>query len=803
MNPKRVLNKSKRIIRRLGPIVRSIKEYGEVFAGSSDEDLKAHTSEYKRRLNEGASLDDILPEAFATVREAARRTVGLYPYDVQVIAGILLYRGNIVEQATGEGKTLTAAFPAYLMALAGKGVHVVTVNDYLASRDAADIGRIYSFLGLSTGCVVPGMEQCDRRAAYACDITYVTNNEAGFDYLRDNMVIDPADRVQRGLSCAIIDEVDSILIDEARTPLIISSESGESVSTYKMCQFVVSQLTKGEAAGELTKRDALEGRLVEETGDYVVDEKDKSAHLTSEGIAKVERLLNINDYSDAKYSNLRHQIQMALRANGAFHKERDYIVKDGEVIIVDEFTGRLMHGRRYSDGLHQAIEAKEGVDIKPESRIHATITFQHFFNKYAVKAGMTGTAVTAADEFKSIYGMDTVCVPTNEPMIRQDLDDAVYLTRAAKTAAIVKEIIDANKTGRPVLVGTPTIDESEFLSMALRRLNVPHVVLNAKYHAEEAEIIARAGEEGRVTIATNMAGRGTDIKLSDESREKGGLYVIGTARHEARRIDDQLRGRSGRQGDPGTSKFFLSLEDDVTRLFGSQKLISLLRMSGVDENMPLEQRSVRKLVSDAQKKIESLNFSVRKSLLDFDAVNNEHREFVYALRNRLLDDSFDPNDMMRHMIEDRAAVIVDKYCVGRDSRNWNVGDMQEEFYRTFGADVDVVNDRKDLISNAVEAVNIEYDKLTMRFSSYSELSFMKRFVLLRSLDTQWIEHINDLDRLRESVHFVGYGQKDPVVVYKDKAYADLKKRLDKAVTLAVELVFRAYPKVSEVKVDAC
>ena len=613
---------SEREVKMIMPLVEKIEGLRSTMQALSDEELRDKTREYKDRLAEGATLDDILPEAFATVREAARRVLNMEHYRVQLIGGIILHQGRIAEMKTGEGKTLVSTLPAYLNALAGKGVHIVTVNDYLAHRDAEWMGKVHEFLGLTVGCVLNEMDNDERRAQYACDITYVTNNELGFDYLRDNMVIYKEQLVQRELHYAIIDEIDSILIDEARTPLIISGQSGKSTKLYEVCDILARQLERGEASGEVTKMSAIMGEEITETGDFIVNEKDKVVNLTAQGIKKVEKFFQIENLADPENLEIQHNVNLALRAHNLMHRDQDYVVKEDQVLIVDEFTGRIMPGRRYSDGLHQAIEAKEHVKVKRESKTLATITFQNFFNKYAKKSGMTGTALTEEKEFRDIYGMDVIEIPTNKPVVRQDLDDAVYMTKKEKFQAVVESIVEAHEKGQPVLVGTITIETSELLSGMLKREGIPHKVLNAKFHELEAEIVAEAGRHGAVTIATNMAGRGTDIKLDDESREAGGLKIIGTERHESRRIDNQLRGRSGRQGDPGESRFYISLEDDLMRLFGSERLMGIFKSLGVAENEQIEHKMLSKAIENAQKKIESNNYGIRKNLLEYDQVNN-------------------------------------------------------------------------------------------------------------------------------------------------------------------------------------
>lgn len=781
---------------RMMRLLRQVNRLGPVMKILSDEELAGQTEKLRLEYQRHRSLDKLLPEAFATVREAAYRTIGLYPYDVQILGGIALYEGHIAEMKTGEGKTLVAALPAYLMSLAGRGVHVVTVNDYLANRDAMDIGRIHRFLGVSVGVVLQGMDPLSRKQAYACDITYVTNNELGFDYLRDNMVMNKKGRVQRGLFYAIVDEVDSVLIDEARTPLIISGMKGTALEFYRQCDDLVQKLERGTSSGEISKLDALSGNRVEETGDYVVNEKDRSVHLTDRGVRKVEQVLNLKNYADPEHLVLRHHVQMALQAHTLYERDRDYVVKDGAVVLVDSFTGRIMEGRRFSDGLHQALEAKEHVDVQRETQTMATITFQNFFNKYEKKAGMTGTAITSAEEFKSIYGLSVVRIPTNKPVQRVDEEDAVYLTKTAKRAAVIAAVHEAYGRRQPVLVGTTTIHESELLSKLLSDVGIPHQVLNAKHHAREAEIISHAGEAGTVTIATNMAGRGTDIKLTDEAREAGGLFVIGTERHEARRIDDQLRGRSGRQGDPGRSKFFLSLDDDVMRIFGSDTMIRMLRSLGADENVPIQHPALSKLVTDAQKKIEDNNFGLRKALMDFDTINNEQRELLYGQRNVILNGA-DPEEKMHHMVQDVAAFLVDKYFTGAP-KDWDMHGFLQEWNQVFPETVRLSADRKVMKRQALREAERMYQAHLKLFPQAAVASTQRR-VLLRCVDWDWVQHLEYLVRLQQAVGVAGYGQRDPVVVYRDKAYTGFGRMLWDIQYITVKLFFRTKPAVQVVQ----
>ena len=781
---------------RMMRLLRQVNRLGPVMKILSDEELAGQTEKLRLEYQRHRSLDKLLPEAFATVREAAYRTIGLYPYDVQILGGIALYEGHIAEMKTGEGKTLVAALPAYLMSLAGRGVHVVTVNDYLANRDAMDIRRIHRFLGVSVGVVLQGMDPLSRKQAYACDITYVTNNELGFDYLRDNMVMNKKGRVQRGLFYAIVDEVDSVLIDEARTPLIISGMKGTALEFYRQCDDLVQKLERGTSSGEISKLDALSGNRAEETGDYVVNEKDRSVHLTDRGVRKVEQVLNLKNYADPEHLVLRHHVQMALQAHTLYERDRDYVVKDGAVVLVDSFTGRIMEGRRFSDGLHQALEAKEHVDVQRETQTMATITFQNFFNKYEKKAGMTGTAITSAEEFKSIYGLSVVRIPTNKPVQRVDEEDAVYLTKTAKRAAVIAAVHEAYGRRQPVLVGTTTIHESELLSKLLSDVGIPHQVLNAKHHAREAEIISHAGEAGTVTIATNMAGRGTDIKLTDEAREAGGLFVIGTERHEARRIDDQLRGRSGRQGDPGRSKFFLSLDDDVMRIFGSDTMIRMLRSLGADENVPIQHPALSKLVTDAQKKIEDNNFGLRKALMDFDTINNEQRELLYGQRNVILNGA-DPEEKMHHMVQDVAAFLVDKYFAGAP-KDWDMHGFLQEWNQVFPETVRLSADRKVMKRQALREAERMY-QAHLKLFPQAAVAGTQRRVLLRCVDWDWVQHLEYLVRLQQAVGVAGYGQRDPVVVYRDKAYTGFGRMLWDIQYITVKLFFRTKPAVQVVQ----
>ena len=768
---------SERELKRINPIVDKIEALDPVMSAKTDEELKAQTAIFKERLANGETLDDILPEAFATVREASKRVLGMKHFRVQLIGGVVLHQGRIAEMRTGEGKTLVSTCPAYLNALAGKGVHIVTVNDYLAKRDAEWMGRVHEFLGLTVGVVLNTMTSAERKQAYACDITYVTNNELGFDYLRDNMAIYKEQLVLRNLDYAIIDEVDSVLIDEARTPLIISGQSGKSTKLYEACDVLARQLERGEASAEFSKINAILGEEIEETGDYIYDEKEKNVSLTEEGVKKVENFFHITNLADPENLEIQHCIILALRAHNAMHRDKDYVVKDGEVLIVDEFTGRIMPGRRYSDGLHQAIEAKEHVDVKKESRTLATITFQNFFNKFNKKAGMTGTAQTEEKEFRNIYGMDVIVIPTNKPVARIDYDDAVYKTEKEKFHAVCDSVEEAYRKGQPVLVGTVTIETSELLSGMLKRRGIPHNVLNAKFHEKEAEIVAQAGQHGAVTIATNMAGRGTDIKLDDEALKLGGLKIIGTERHESRRIDNQLRGRAGRQGDPGESRFYLSLEDKLLRLFGADNLMSMFNALGVAEGEEIHHKMLSKAIENAQKKIELNNFGVREQLLKYDEVNNEQRDVVYAERKKVLD-----GISMRDVIIGYAQDIVDNavdMTISEEQKpeEWDIQELnnmllpiipltavkmsKEEFSKLTKESL------KQLLKE--KAIKLYEEKETM-FPDPEQLREAERVVLLKVIDNKWMNHIDDMTQLREGIGLVSYGQKDPLVEYKTEGY---------------------------------
>ena len=766
---------SERELKRILPIVDKIESLRDDMMALTDEQLKDKTKEYKARLTQGETLDDLLPEAYATVREAGRRVLNMEHFRVQLIGGIILHQGRIAEMKTGEGKTLVSTLPAYLNALEGKGVHVVTVNDYLAARDAEWMGAIHEFLGLKVGIVLNSMKPEERKAAYACDITYVTNNELGFDYLRDNMAIYKEQLVLRDLHYAIIDEVDSVLIDEARTPLIISGQSGKSTSLYEACDILARQLKRGDDVGEFSKMDAIMGIEQEENGDFVVNEKDKVVNLTAEGIEKVEKFFHIENLADPENLEIQNNIILALRAHNLMHRDKDYVVKEDQVLIVDEFTGRIMPGRRYSDGLHQAIEAKEHVKVKRESKTLATITFQNFFNKFEKKSGMTGTALTEEKEFRDIYGMDVVEIPTNRPVIRKDLHDAVYKTKKEKLNAIVEAVKEAHAKGQPVLVGTITIEASEQLSGMLRREGIQHKVLNAKFHELEAEIVADAGIHGAVTIATNMAGRGTDIKLDEEAKAAGGLKIIGTERHEPRRIDNQLRGRSGRQGDPGESRFYISLEDDLMRLFGSEKMISMFNALGIPEGQEIEHKMLSKAIENAQKKIEGNNFGIRKNLLEYDQVNNEQREIIYAERRRVLDGE-SMRDVIYKMITDIVDNTVDM-VIGEenDSEEWNLAELNSLLLPIIPLEPitkeRISKPKKDSLKQQLkeEAVRF-YETKEAEFPEPEMIREAERVVLLKVIDRKWMNHIDDMDQLRQGIGLQAYGQRDPLVEYKMNAY---------------------------------
>ena len=786
---------SERELKRILPIVDKIESLRDDMMALTDEQLKDKTKEYKTRLAQGETLDDLLPEAYATVREAGRRVLNMEHFRVQLIGGIILHQGRIAEMKTGEGKTLVSTLPAYLNALEGKGVHVVTVNDYLAARDAEWMGAIHEFLGLKVGIVLNSMKPEERKAAYACDITYVTNNELGFDYLRDNMAIYKEQLVLRDLHYAIIDEVDSVLIDEARTPLIISGQSGKSTSLYEACDILARQLKRGDDVGEFSKMDAIMGIEQEENGDFVVNEKDKVVNLTAEGIEKVEKFFHIENLADPENLEIQNNIILALRAHNLMHRDKDYVVKEDQVLIVDEFTGRIMPGRRYSDGLHQAIEAKEHVKVKRESKTLATITFQNFFNKFEKKSGMTGTALTEEKEFRDIYGMDVVEIPTNRPVIRKDLHDAVYKTKKEKLNAIVEAVKEAHAKGQPVLVGTITIEASEQLSGMLRREGIQHKVLNAKFHELEAEIVADAGIHGAVTIATNMAGRGTDIKLDEEAKAAGGLKIIGTERHESRRIDNQLRGRSGRQGDPGESRFYISLEDDLMRLFGSEKMISMFNALGIPEGQEIEHKMLSKAIENAQKKIEGNNFGIRKNLLEYDQVNNEQREIIYAERRRVLDGE-SMRDVIYKMITDIVDNTVDM-VIGEenDSEEWNLAELNSLLLPIIPLEPitkeRISKPKKDSLKQQLkeEAVRF-YETKEAEFPEPEMIREAERVVLLKVIDRKWMNHIDDMDQLRQGIGLQAYAQRDPLNEYKMAGYDMFNEMMASIREDTVKMMFR-------------
>ena len=763
---------SDRELKRITPLVDKVESYRDGMKALSDEELRGKTKEYKERLEKGETLDDLLPEAYATVREAASRVLGMEHYRVQIIGGIILHQGRIAEMKTGEGKTLVSTLPAYLNALEGKGVYIVTVNDYLAKRDSEWMGKVHEFLGLTVGVVLNDMSNDERRDAYNCDITYITNNELGFDYLRDNMVIYKEQLVQRGLHYAIIDEVDSVLIDEARTPLIISGQSGKSTKLYEACDILAQQLTRGEDIPEYSKMDAIMGIEQEETGDFIVNEKDKLVNLTQQGVEKVEKFFHIDNLADPENLEIQHNVILALRAHYLMFRDQDYVVKDDQVMIVDEFTGRIMPGRRYSDGLHQAIEAKEHVKVKRESKTLATITFQNFFNKFEKKAGMTGTALTEEKEFRDIYGMDVIEIPTNRPIARIDHQDAVYKTKKEKFKAVVEEVKEAHEKGQPVLVGTITIETSELISGMLKREGIPHTVLNAKFHEQEAEIVAQAGQHGAVTIATNMAGRGTDIKLDEDAREAGGLKIIGTERHESRRIDNQLRGRAGRQGDPGESQFFISLEDDLMRLFGSERLMSVFNTLGVPEGEQIQHKMLTSAIEKAQEKIEYNNYGIRKNLLEYDQVNNDQREIIYKERMSVLNgDSM--RDAIFKMIQEQVEKSVDT-CISNEipREEWNLNELNEILLPVIPLEpvteknIEDIKDVKELKQHLKEQAVLLYEAKETEFPEIEQFRELERVVLLKVIDRKWMDHIDDMDQLRQGIGLQAYGQRDPLVEYK-------------------------------------
>ncbi len=763
-------------IKRIKPLIEGIEALDETMQKLSDDQLKAKTDEFKKRLEDGATLDDILVEAFAVVREAASRVLNMKHYEVQLVGGIVLHQGRISEMRTGEGKTLVSTLPAYLNALTGKGVHIVTVNDYLAKRDAEWMGQVHEFLGLKVGVILNSSTNEERRAAYNCDITYATNNELGFDYLRDNMVIYKEQLVQKELNYAIVDEVDSVLIDEARTPLIISGQSGKSTELYRMCDILARRMKRGSSDGEISKMDAMMGVDIEEDGDFLVNEKDKQVMLTAQGISEVEQFFHIENLADPENAEIQHNIILALRAHNLMFKDQNYVVKDDEVLIVDEFTGRIMPGRRYSDGLHQAIEAKENVKVKRESKTLATITFQNFFNKYAKKSGMTGTALTEEKEFREIYGMDVIVIPTNLPIARIDHQDSVYKSKKEKLNAIVDEIVASHDKGQPVLVGTITIEASEELSHRLSKKGVPHKVLNAKFHEMEAEIVAEAGQKGSVTIATNMAGRGTDIKLGEGVTDLGGLKIIGTERHESRRIDNQLRGRAGRQGDPGESKFYLCLEDDLMRLFGSERVMSLYDTLNIPDGEEIQHKTISNFIEKAQKKIESNNFGIRKNLLDYDQVMNEQREIIYAERRRVLDGE-SMRDVVYKMIVDTVEDCVDTVISeDQNTEDWDVAELNQLMLPIIPIDKIVLSeDNKKMSKNELkhrlkeEAIKV-YEAKETEFVEPEHLREVERVILLKVIDKKWMTHIDDMMQLRQGIGLQALGNRDPLVEYKFTGY---------------------------------
>ncbi|MCI8407799.1 MAG: preprotein translocase subunit SecA [Lachnospiraceae bacterium] len=763
-------------LKRIYPIVDKIEALEPDYEKLSDEELQHKTVEFKERLEKGETLDDLLIEAFATIREASKRVLGMRHYRVQLIGGVILHQGRITEMRTGEGKTLVSTLPAYLNALAGDGVHIVTVNDYLAKRDAEWMGKVHEFLGLTVGVILNSMDNDERRAAYACDITYATNNELGFDYLRDNMVIYKEQLVMRGLNYAIVDEVDSVLIDEARTPLIISGQSGKSTKLYEACDNLARTLERGTET-ELSKMDVIMKEETEETGDFVVNEKDKNVNLTEQGVHKVEKYFHIENLADPENLEIQHNIILALRAHNLMFKDKDYVVKDDEVLIVDEFTGRIMPGRRYSDGLHQAIEAKERVKVRRESKTLATITFQNFFNKYAKKSGMTGTALTEEKEFREIYGMDVIEVPTNKPVQRVDYQDAVYKTKRGKLNAVADEIEEAHAKGQPVLVGTITIEGSEELSAILKKRGIPHNVLNAKFHEKEAEIVADAGQLGAVTIATNMAGRGTDIKLGDGVVELGGLKIIGTERHESRRIDNQLRGRAGRQGDPGESRFYISLEDDLMRLFGSERLMSMFNSLGLGEDELIEHKMLSNAIEKAQMKIEGNNFGIRKNLLEYDRVNNDQREIIYEERRRVLDGE-SMRDTIYRMITDNVERCVDT-VIGEDQNpdEWDLHELNQLLLPIVPLEKIVLTEEEkssikkaQLMQTLKEEATKLYEAKEAEFPEAEQIREVERVILLKVIDSKWMDHIDDMDQLRQGIGLQAYGQRNPVVEYTNSGF---------------------------------
>ena len=791
-------NYSEKELKKINPIVDKIESYDSAMQALSDEELRAKTDEFKSRLAAGETLDDLLPEAFAAVREAAWRVRGMKPFRVQLIGGIVLHQGRIAEMKTGEGKTLVAVMPAYLNALEGKGVHVVTVNDYLANRDAEWMGEIFRFMGLTVGVILNSLTSSERQAAYACDITYATNNELGFDYLRDNMVVRMENLVQRGLHYAIIDEVDSILIDEARTPLIISGSGTKSTQLYEIADGFAKRLEKGRILNEEDALNPLIKEEIQEEGDFVVDEKAKTVTLTQQGVEKAEKFFNIENLSDPENIEILHHINNALKANYNMFKDQNYVVQNDEILIVDEFTGRIMPGRRYSDGLHQAIEAKEHVKVKRESKTLATITFQNFFNKYDKKSGMTGTAQTEEAEFRNIYNMDVVCIPTNKPVIRNDRTDVVYTTEAGKFRAVVNDIKEAHEKGQPVLVGTITIEKSELLSSMLKREGIPHQVLNAKYHEKEAEIVALAGQMGAVTIATNMAGRGTDIQLGEGVKELGGLKIIGTERHESRRIDNQLRGRAGRQGDPGESRFFISMEDDLMRLFGSDRTKEMVEKMGIGEDEPIEHSMLAKAIESAQKKVEGNNFATRKRLLEYDEVMNEQREIIYRERKRVLMGE-NLRDSIQNMIDQIIDRTVDRYIADETPVDeWDMVGFNEGIHEIIplkGSFL-VPEDKKATVTKESFREDIKkiahrlYELKEQEINDEEKMRELERVVMLKVIDSRWMDHIDDMDQMRQGISLQSYAQKDPLIEYKYASY-DMFEEMSNSIQLdTVKTLYR-------------
>ena len=791
-------NYSEKELKKINPVVDKIESYDSAMQALTDEELRAKTEEFKGRLAAGETLDDLLPEAFAAVREAAWRVRQMKPFRVQLIGGIVLHQGRIAEMKTGEGKTLVAVMPAYLNALEGKGVHIVTVNDYLASRDADWMGEIFRFMGLSVGVILNGLTSAERQAAYACDITYATNNELGFDYLRDNMVVRIENIVQRGLHYAIIDEVDSILIDEARTPLIISGSGTKSTQLYEIADTFAKRLKKGRILNEEDALNPLIKEEIKEEGDFVVDEKAKTVTLTQQGVEKAEKFFNIENLSDPENIEILHHINNALKANYNMFKDQNYVVQNDEILIVDEFTGRIMPGRRYSDGLHQAIEAKEHVKVKRESKTLATITFQNFFNKYEKKSGMTGTAQTEEAEFRNIYNMDVVCIPTNKPVIRVDRTDVVYTTEAGKFRAVVNDIKEAHEKGQPVLVGTVTIEKSELLSAMLKREGIPHQVLNAKYHEKEAEIIALAGQKNAVTIATNMAGRGTDIQLGEGVKELGGLKIIGTERHESRRIDNQLRGRAGRQGDPGESRFFISMEDDLMRLFGSDKTKEMIEKMGIGEDEPIEHGMLAKAIESAQKKVEGNNFAIRKRLLEYDEVMNEQREIIYGERKRVLMGE-NLRDSIQNMIDQIIDRIVDRYIADDTPVDqWDMLGFNEGIHEVIPVKGSfmIPEDKKSTVTK--DSFKDDMKKIAHRLYELKEKEInddekmreLERVIMLKVIDSRWMDHIDDMDQMRQGISLQSYAQKDPLIEYKYASY-DMFEEMSNSIQLdTVKTLYR-------------